>query len=61
MLDNKTKEEIEETLHNLNRNLLLLRSEKKAAKRAEIIDFILYNKEGVLEQLSRLLKIKINE
>lgn len=45
-------------IHELNRKLLLVEGERKAAKRKEIIDSILVNENGELEQLKKLLKLE---
>lgn len=45
-------------IHELNRKLLLIEGERKAVKRKEIIDSILVNENGELEQLKKLLKLE---
>lgn len=42
-------------LHDLNRKLILLRTERKVAERKKIIDDILLSDEGELKQLKILL------
>lgn len=46
-------------LHELSRKLLLVEGERKAAKRKEIIDSILVEEQGELEQLKKELKIDL--
>lgn len=45
-------------LHELNRKLLLVRTERKSSVRKEIIDRIILSEVGELKQLKRLLGIK---
>lgn len=61
MLTREEKVEIKEILCDINRKLLLLKGEKSSSKRSEIIDFIVLDKKGELERLSKTLKIKVNK
>lgn len=45
-------------IHNLNRKLMLLKSERKSAERKKIIDSILLDDTGELKQLKNLLGLK---
>lgn len=51
----KTKHEINAVIQQLNRKLMLLRFERKAAKRRDIIDDILLEEKGELHQLKKLV------
>jgi len=51
------KEEAREILHNLNRKLTLLRGERKAVIRKQIIDSILFDDDGEEQQLKNLLGV----
>jgi len=52
------KKAVFDLIHELNRKLLLVEGERKAAKRKEIIDSILVDEKGELEQLKKLLKLE---
>jgi len=49
------KYKIRGVLRELNKKLMLLEFERKTAKRKDIIDSILFDKEGELHQLEALL------
>jgi len=56
----ETKHEINAVLQQLNRKLMLIRFERKAVKRREIIDDILLKGEGEIHQLKKLVGL-VNE
>ncbi|MHA1286352.1 MAG: hypothetical protein ACTSPB_02995 [Candidatus Thorarchaeota archaeon] len=47
-----------EVLHSLNRKLTILRGERKAAVRRDILDGIMCSKTGEMVDLARLLGLK---
>lgn len=51
----ETKHKIQKVIHQINRKLILLLAERKAAKRKEIIDSITLDEEGELHQLKELV------
>jgi hypothetical protein len=51
----ETKHKIQKVIQQINRKLILLRTERKAANRKEIIDSIMLDEEGELHQLKELV------
>jgi hypothetical protein len=49
---------VHDVIHEINRKLLLVEGERKAVERKKIIDSIIVDENGELEQLKELLKLE---
>jgi len=51
------RQSVHDIIHEISRKLLLVEGERKAAERKKIIDSIIVDENGELEQLKKLLNL----